>query len=66
MNFIFMEGVRMSGHSGVRVQLAERRQIQWQAFALDQLLPEEHTARLVWAYVESLDVSRLYETNKNS
>ena len=52
----------MSGQSEVRVQRAERRQIEWQAFSLDQLLPEEHTARLVWAYVESLDVSKLYET----
>ncbi|QDT31911.1 IS1182 family transposase [Thalassoglobus polymorphus] len=54
----------MSGQSGVRVQRAERRQIQWQAFSLDQLLPQEHTARLVWAYIESLDVSKLYETIK--
>ena len=37
----------MSGQSAVRVQRAERRQIEWQAFSLDQLLPEEHTARLV-------------------
>lgn len=51
----------MSGQSEVRVQRAERRQIEWQAFSLDQLLPAEHTARLVWAYVESLDLSRLYE-----
>lgn len=59
-----MEGVSVRGRSGVRVQRAERRQMEWQAFSLNQLLPEEHTARLVWAYVEALDVSKLYETIK--
>jgi len=31
-----------------------------QAFALDELLPEDHPARLVWEYVEGLDLSALY------
>jgi transposase len=44
-----------------RFQRAERRQIEWQAFSLDQLLQDDHPARLVWAYVESLDVSPWYE-----
>lgn len=52
----------MSRQSGVRVQRAERRQMEWRALSLEQMLPEEHAARLVWAYVESLDVSKLYET----
>jgi len=29
--------------------------------ALDQLLPADHRARIVWAYVDSLDLSPLYE-----
>ncbi len=28
--------------------------------ALDQLLPADHRARIVWAYVDSLDLSPLY------
>ena len=29
--------------------------------SLDQLLTDDHPARLVWAYVESLDLSELYQ-----
>lgn len=29
--------------------------------ALDQLLPDDHQARLVWAYVEGLDLTPLYQ-----
>ena len=43
-----------------RFQRAERRQIEWRPLSLDQMLPVDHTARLVWAYVESLDLSELY------
>ncbi len=43
-----------------RFQRAERRQIEWRPLSLDQMLPAEHTARQVWAYVESLDLSELY------
>ncbi len=43
-----------------RVQRPERRQIEWRPMSLDQLLPEDHTARLVWAYVEGLDLSDYY------
>lgn len=43
-----------------RVQRPDRAQIEWRPFALDQLLPAEHRARLVWRFVEQLDLSRLY------
>ena len=43
-----------------RVQRPERNQIEWRPMALDALLPEDHRARVVWAYVESLDLSPLY------
>lgn len=43
-----------------RFQRAERRQIEWRPLSLDRLLPDEHAARLVWAYVESLDLSAWY------
>ena len=44
-----------------RFQRAQRRQITWRPLSLDQMLPAEHTARQVWAYVESLDLSELYQ-----
>lgn len=43
-----------------RFQRAERRQIEWRPLSLNQMIPEDHTARLVWAYVEQLDLSELY------
>ena len=42
-----------------RLQLAERHQMQLDERSLEQLLPPDHTARTVWAYVLGLDVSPL-------
>jgi transposase len=47
--------------SRVRVQCPERRQIQWQEAALDQLIPKDHRVRAVWSYVDSLDLTPLYQ-----
>ena len=44
-----------------RVSRPERYQVEMQLFALDQLLPSDHQARIVWSYVESLDLEPLYE-----
>lgn len=49
-----------SNSERARVKRPERLQIEWRPMALDQLLPPDHRARLVWAYVESLDLSYLY------
>lgn len=43
-----------------RVQRPERNQIEWRPLAIDALLPADHRARAVWAYVDSLDLSALY------
>lgn len=43
-----------------RVKRPQRRQIEWQPVALDQLLSADHRARVVWRYVDSLDLSPLY------
>lgn len=43
-----------------RVARPERLQVAWQPVALDQLLPAEHQARLVWAYVKLLNLEPLY------
>jgi hypothetical protein len=44
-----------------RLSVPERSQIEFQAFCWNDLLPEDHQARIVWQYVESLDLSVLYE-----
>jgi transposase len=45
----------------VRVQLPERQQIRWVDASLDQLIPRDHRVRAVWAYVEALDLTPLYD-----
>ena len=43
-----------------RLRRANRHQVTFRALALDQMLPEDHQARLVWEYVERLDFTPLY------
>lgn len=43
-----------------RVSRPERTQVEMQLFALDQLLESDHRARLIWDYVESLDLEPFY------
>src|SRR6185437_1605022 len=45
-----------------RLRLPERHQVEIRSLALDQLLPDDHQARLVWAYVQGLDLTPLYQT----
>lgn len=45
----------------VRVQRAERRQVEFRASCLDDALPEEHRARVLWDAVAELDLSLFYE-----
>jgi transposase len=42
-----------------RLRYAERQQIEFQQCSLDELLPEDHEARIVWDYVCGLDLSEL-------
>jgi len=44
-----------------RVQRPDRRQMRMQMYSLEALLGEDHSARIVWEYVEGLDLSCLYE-----
>jgi transposase len=44
-----------------RLNRPNRSQIEWRLVNLDSLLPEDHEARLVWAWVEEMDLSPLYE-----
>ena len=42
-----------------RLRHAGRGQIEWRPFSLDQLVPEDHRVRLVWQFVEGLDLTPL-------
>jgi transposase len=44
-----------------RLRHAARDQIEFQQCSLDELLAEDHEARIVWDYVCGLDLSALYE-----
>ena len=46
--------------AGLRLETAERRQIEFQQSSLDDLLAADHRAREVWDYVEGLDLSAFY------
>jgi transposase len=43
-----------------RLITPEREQMICLPHALDELLPEDHEARIIWAYVDKLDVTPLY------
>jgi transposase len=42
-----------------RLRQAERDQIEWRPFSLDQLIPQDHRVRLVWQFVMGLDLTLL-------
>lgn len=46
--------------AGLRLETAERGQVEWQMACLDDLVADDHRVRQVWAYVKRLDLSRLY------
>ena len=48
-----------------RLRCAERGQAEWRAFSLDELVPEDHRVRLVWRFVEGLDVTPLQAAIKS-
>lgn len=48
------------GHAAPRLQVPVRNQVEIMMAALDALLPPDHPARVVWAFVEQQDLSVLY------
>ena len=44
-----------------RLRRAQRDQVVMRCLPLDALLPEDHRARVVWDYVQGLDLTPLYE-----
>ncbi len=49
----------------VRVLKARRDQIEMQALDLESLIPADHRARMVWSFVEGLDLGPLYAEIKS-
>jgi transposase len=49
---------------GARVIGPDRAQLRWDVVDLDSQLPDDHRARLVWAFVEALDLSEFYDRIK--
>jgi transposase len=47
-----------------RTKLPERSQVEMQFLSLDQWLDQDHRVRIVWQYVESLDLTELYQSIK--
>ena len=44
-----------------RLRCAVRNQIEFRACALNDMLPEDHQARVVWKFVEGLDLASIYD-----
>lgn len=42
-----------------RLKVAERNQINFKITSLDQLIPQDHTVRLVWDYVTQIDMNNI-------
>ena len=47
-----------------RFQAPNRTQIEFRACCWNDLLPDDHPARIVWAHVKALDLSSLYQRIK--
>jgi transposase len=47
-----------------RLKVPNREQIEFRACCWNDLLPADHQARVVWAYVKQLDLSGLYQSIK--
>jgi len=50
------------GSGRPRLRYAERDQMIWRPVSLDGLLAADHRVRLVWRFVEGLDLGALYTT----
>ena len=45
--------------AAARLRTAERRQVALRAVCLDDLVPNDHRVRMVWRFVEGLDLTAL-------
>src|SRR6516165_6260621 len=49
---------------GVRVISPDRAQLRWEMVDLDSQLPDDHRARVVWAFVQGMELGELYDRIK--
>jgi transposase len=54
-----------AGDGRPRLRLAERDQVEWRPVSLDGLLADDHRARLVWRFVDGLELTALHATIKS-
>ena len=54
-------GASERGGGTPRLRCANRSQVVFRAASLDELLPEDHAARLIWQYVEGLEFEPLHQ-----
>lgn len=59
-----MSKLRSQQRAAARVQLPERHQMRMVTKSLEQMVPKNHLARSVVRFVDSLDLSSLYDTIK--
>ena len=59
-----MKKTHQQQRGDARTKLPQRRQIQMQMLSLDQWLDAEHRVRVLWQYVESIDLTELYQSIK--
>ena len=50
---------------GARVVQADRSQLSWDLVDLEAWLPADHRARIVWAFVLTLNLDELYDAIKS-
>jgi transposase len=55
-----------SNPKNARVNRPERTQVEMRFLALEQMLDKDHRARIVWQFVQSLDLQPLYDGFKNT
>ena len=51
-------------HGDARIIKADRSQLSWDLIDLDAWLAADHRARIVWAFVETLDLGEFYSKIK--
>ena len=49
-----------TGKGKPRLEIANRQQVTMRIVSLDEILPEDHRARVVWAMVQEYDLSDFY------
>ena len=54
-------GPAPTGPREARVLRPMRHQLEWASVDLESLLPQDHPARVIWGFVEGLDLSAFYE-----